>query len=190
MKGFIKSIYKSISDFYLPEHKEKDAEQTEPLSSVSKEKSAEQKAREKKRVIGDVVGLAVFSVLLYPVIAIGAENDERNFQNNWTVLSEQKATVVSTQFVAKPHDSCGKYTPYVTILTESGDTVTFSGYATQSDDEPIAGLSAGDACTIYKKQYHGVTYKSYIPANMIVIEDGETAWFINDDIVFYYSVME
>lgn len=40
MKGFIKSIYKSISDFYLPEHKEKDAEQTEPLSSVNKEKKS------------------------------------------------------------------------------------------------------------------------------------------------------
>ena len=137
-----------------------------------------------------MVGFAVFSVLSYPVIAIATENNERNFQNNWTVLSEQKATVVSTQFVAKPHNSYGKYTPYVTILTDSGDTLTFSGYAIQSDDKPIAGLTAGDACTIYKKQYHGATYKSYFPTNMIVIEDGETAWFINDDLVFYYSVME
>lgn len=107
---------------------------------------------------------------------LDGKNDDYAFENGWSVVqgTSVEAVVTKSQLSA----SLGKYTTYysyVTIETANGEKATFSSYNTQKT--PIAGLSVGDTCTACVKQYSGEAIYGE------EIKDGDTAWFINDELV-------
>lgn len=107
---------------------------------------------------------------------LDGKNDDYAFENGWSVVqgTSVEAVVTKSQLSA----SLGRYTTYrsyITIETANGEKATFSSYNTQKT--PIAGLSVGDTCIACVKQYSGEAIYGE------EIKDGDTAWFINDELV-------
>lgn len=135
------------------------------------------KSKKKELIVAAIFILTAIILALVPFV-IESNHDTKNFQNKWTVINEEQAVVTASQI-----EKSGRYpiyTAYLTIQTDSGKTGTFaseivSSYE-ESEREPIAGLSVGDSCKIYKKQYTGKGGYN--------LKEGDTAWFINDEIVF------
>jgi len=119
--------------------------------------------------------LAVGTLPLFFIIymALGATSD---MQESWSVVegSSKKATVVKSQFGVRPYHQNSPRTCYaewfscIVVETEDGETGTF---ICQQED-PIAGLSVGDNCTICIKQRSSLVNK-------------DTAYFVNDVMVYY-----
>ena len=122
------------------------------------------------------------------------EKNINNFKNNWTIVegTEEKATVIASQIEQRTKNSrynSRSYIVYLTIKTSNGKTGTFLSseiYRTESQCKPIAGLNVGDSCTICIKRYSGETCQYH----WLELEDGDTAYFINDEIAFYQSEEE
>lgn len=129
-------------------------------------------------------GLTLLALLLSLCFVLSGKTDKKAFQTSWSVVegSSKEATVVKSQLGMEPHyymSTRGRpavyyeYTSYITIKTEDGKAGTFMG----DQENPIAGLSIGNDCTLCIKQYSG--------DDMYGVTDGDTAYFINDVMVYY-----
>lgn len=122
-----------------------------------------------------ILSSLVFALVVFACFLEG-KNDDYAFENGWSVVQDTsvEGVVTNSQLSA----SLGRYTTYysyITIETASGEKATFSSYNTQKT--PIAGLSVGDTCIACVKQYSGDAIYGE------EIKDGDTAWFINDELV-------
>ena len=140
--------------------------------------------REEKFMNTVLIVICVLFGLTLLALFFSGKADKEAYLTSWSVVegSSEKATVVKSQLgMERHHANHGKggaytyyeYTSYITIETEDGKAGTFM----RGQEDPIAELSVGDDCTICIKQYSG--------DDMFGVTDGDTAYFINDVMVYY-----
>lgn len=133
--------------------------------------------------------LLVFIMIVVPIgfvaIFLSAWNMEYDFQNNWKVVENttENANITNIQVGTNNTGKYSSQTIYITIETVSGKTGTFALGENHSLPDAI---SIGGACTVCVKQFscdkNTINYYDGLE-----LKDGDTAWFINDEIVFYQS---
>lgn len=175
-------IYKPMKEFFLPpEEPEKNTlcDESEP------EEPAEKPLTRGERLICRamlIVSVLVFIGVLWAVHSEG-EQDKERFENNWTVVSGslRECTVTASQLAHEGAYRTSCYMPVITVQTADGDTAIFYG---EEGRKPVAGLSVGDSCTVCIKEYHSHDKHAVNQYHCLDLKDGDTAWFINDTIVF------
>jgi hypothetical protein len=172
----------TLRDFFFYEEDENHTE--------TEEEKAERIRKENTFCKFGMIFICIVVVLMFVSAFFLRKNNEYNFENNWTVVegTEEKATVIASQLEMTKGGRYRHYIAYLTIKTSDGKTGTFASeeYDMESDCKPIAGLNVGDSCMICMKRYSGEMCQFH----WLEIEDGDTAWFINDEIVFYQSEEE
>lgn len=123
-------------------------------------------------------GLTLLALLSSLALFLSGKGDKKAFQTSWSVVegSSKEATVIKSQFGVRPYhknspDSRTGYAEWfscIVVETENGETGTFIC----EQEDPIAGLSVGDNCTICIKQRSSLA-------------NSDTAYFINDVMVYY-----
>ena len=147
-------------------------------------------AKKEEKFMGIVlVAILVLTMFTFFVLRLESKTDEEAYLTSWSVVegSTEKATVVKSQLgMERHHANHGKggsydyyeYASYITIETEDGKTGTFM----REQEDPVAGLSVGNDCTICAKRYSG--------ADMFGVTNGDTAYFINDIMVYHITEEE
>lgn len=181
-------IYKSMKEFFLPsEEPEKNTlcDESEP------EEPTEKPLTRGERLIYRV--MLIVSVLALISIPLDMHFEEKQykeqFENNWTVVSDslRECTVTASQLAQEAGFRTEYYMPVITVQTADGDTAIFYG---EEGREPVAGLSVGDSCTVCIKEYHSHDKDIIMKYHGSTLKDGDTAWFINDTIVFRHTKEE
>lgn len=181
-------IYESMKEFFLPsEVPEKNTlcDESEPEEPAEK-----QPAKITKSEILAMLIVSIFVLIGIPIsMNYEREQYQKLFENNWTVVSEslRECTVTASQLGIDGAYKTSRCIPVVTVQTEDGDTAIFYG---EDGREPVAGLSVGDSCTVCIKKYHPHDNDITIKYHGSPLKDGDTAWFINDTIVFRHTKEE
>ena len=175
-------IYKSMKEFFLPsEEPEKNTlcDESEPEEPAEKPLTRGERLIYRAMLIVSV--LALIGVLW--AVHFEGEQDKERFENNWTVVSDsvRECTVTASQLAQDARGRYETYAPVITVQTADGDAAIFCGVEGR---KPVAGLSVGDSCTVCIKEYHSHDKHAVNQYQCLDLKDGDTAWFINDTIVF------
>lgn len=177
----IKYFLLTFRDFFFP-REDDEGESKLPENEVKTETPENEDTKINDETAQGKVYLALLAVIVilgvcvFPVLALDGKADQEVYSTSWSVVegSSKKATVVKSQFGVRPYHQDAPRTCYaewfscIVVETEDGETGTFIC----KQEDPIAGLSVGDNCTICIKQRSSLT-------------NSDTAYFINDMMVYY-----